>query len=278
MKIAVVCAPGLGDALIFHIASHHLAFAGHEVTTFSPHRFGRWLPHSHFASGEVGSFDAIFLQHDNSASAKSLHSRPQPIYTFYGSHQLQKHGPLRVGCDYVCDPNRTMVDNVVTALQFLFRIRANTHNGITPPPALIHRKFAKRVVIHTTSRDPKKNWDLGKFSYCAEKLKQEGYEPTFLPQFSTLDELFAFLYESGYFLGNDSGPGHIASCLNIPHLIIGTSEKHMRLWRPGWAPGEIVVPPSWIPNLKGIRFREKHWKRFISVGKVMNRFQKMVHL
>lgn len=270
MKIAVVCAPGLGDALILHIASHHLALAGHEVTTLTPHHFGRWLPHS-----DSDDFDAFFLQHDNSPRAKSIHARPQTVYTFYGSHQLEKHGPLRVGYDYVCDPNQTMVDNVVTALRLLFRIPATPDNGITPPAELTHRKFSKRVVIHTSSRDPNKNWSLEKFIQCAELLKQEGYEPVFLPQFPTLDELFAFIYESSYFLGNDSGPGHIASCLQIPHLIIGTAERHMRLWRPGWSPGEIVVPPSWIPNLKGIRFREKHWKRFISVGKVMNRFKKM---
>lgn len=275
MKIAVVCAPGIGDALILHIVSHHLALAGHSVTTVTPHRFGKWLPGYSFAD-ETADCHAVFLQHDNSARAKEILKLDKPIYTFYGKHQVAKHGPLRTGLDFVCDPNRTMVENAVKALQSLFQIRATFENGLKPPPGLIHRRHRKRVAIHTTSGNAVKNWPLAKFERVAKWLESEGFEPAFLPQFGSLEDLASFIYESGYFLGNDSGPGHMASYFKIPHLIIGKEEKQMHLWRPGWSRGEVVVPPRWVPNWKGLRLRENHWKKFISVNNVINRFKKNV--
>lgn len=268
MKIAVVCAPGVGDAVILHIVSHHLALAGFDVLTDTPHQFGRWLSDYHF--GPYENCDAIFLQYDNTARSKRIHDLDKPVYTFYGSYQLSKHGPLRPGLDYVSDLNRTMVDNVVTSLKTLFALPATSANGFTPPPGLIHRRFEKRVAIHTTSGAPSRNWPLPKFEKVAHWLESQGYEPALLPQFPSLEELTSFIYESGYFLGNDSGPGHIASCLQIPNLIIGREERHMRHWRPGWGLTEIVVPPRWIPNWKNFRLREKKWKSFISTKRVIN--------
>lgn len=268
-KLLVVCSPGVGDALIMHIASHHLREAGFEVATSTPHRFGRWLAGYQF--GGLDDCDAVFLQYDNRPESKAVHALDKAVYTFYGSHRLEKQGPLRIGFDYVCDPNRTMVDNVVTSLQTLFDISATKENGLRPFAGLIHRRHKKRVAIHSTSRDPDRSWH--KFHPLADWLKSEGYEPAILPQFPTLEDLASFIYESGYFIGNDSGPGHIASCLKIPHLIIGRAEKHMKFWRPGWTEGEVVVPSRWIPNWKGFRLRETHWKQFITLNNVIKRFK-----
>lgn len=271
MKIAVICAPGLGDALIMHIISHHLALAGHQVTTVTPHRFGKWLPGYSF--GDEEDCEAIFLQHDNRTKAEEIRRLKKPVYTFFGSHKISKHGELRSGFDYVCDPNLTMVDNVVMALKSLFQIEATRDNGLRPPVGLVHRRHLKRVVIHTTSSNPSRNWPEKKFHKVAKWLAAQGFEPSFLPTFPTLEELISYIYESGYFLGNDSGPGHIASCLQIPNLVIGNREKHMRLWRPGWGLGEIVTPPRWIPNWKIMR---KEWKLLITTNSVINKLKQRV--
>jgi hypothetical protein len=274
MKIAVVCAPGVGDAVILHIVSHHLTLAGFEVVTHSPHRFGQWL--AGYPFGDWNGCDAIFLQHDNTPQSKAIHSLDTPVYTFYGSHILAKHGPLRTGYDYVCDLNRTMVDNVVTSLQTLFHIAATADNGFRPPLGLTHRKYIRRIAIHTTSGHPDKNWPLKKFLKVAKWLEKQGYEPSILPNFPSLEEMTSFIYESGFFLGNDSGPGHIASCLQIPHLIIGKEEKQMRHWRPGWGYGEVLTPPLWIPNWKPFQLRKNNWKSFITKSKVINTFKHKV--
>lgn len=263
MKIGVVCAPGIGDALILHIASHHLALRGFEVITDTPHRFGKWLSGYSFGAAEC---DTIFLQHDNSPKAKEIHASSKQVYTFYGSHQESKHGPLREGFDFVADPNVSMVDNMVQCLQTLFSIPATKDNGFRPPPGLVHRKNLRKVLIHTTSRDPQKNWPLPKFLKVAAWLESKGYEPTLLPHLPSLEELAATIYESGCFLGNDSGPGHIASLLDIPHLIIAREERQMRLWQPGWRQGAIALPPTW-------KFFQNRWKTFVTTKNVINKLK-----
>ncbi len=284
-KIAVVCAPGIGDALILHIASYQLKLHGFEVTTFTDHRFGNWLAGYSFEMQPeldrieecFANFDAIFLQHDNSPKAKKIYSLSKPVYTFYGSHLASKHGPLKSGYDFVCNPDQTMVENVATSLKKLFHLGdVGKENGLTPPAGLIHRKFANRVLIHTTSGKEEKCWPKPKFLEVAEELWKAGFETSFLPQCPSLESLASMIYETGFFLGNDSGPGHFASYFQIPHLIIGKTEKEMRLWRPGWKAGEIVYPPNWIPNWKGFRLRENHWRTFISAKNVVKRFKKNV--
>ena len=274
MKIGIICAPGVGDALILHIASHQLKLAGFEVVTETPHSFGRWL--SGYRFGETSACEALFLQHDNSLKANQIQSLSCPVYTFYGSYHLLKHPPLRKGLDFVCDLNRTMVENVVASLEALFSIRATPDNGFRPPPELTHRKHKKRVVIHATSGHPARNWPERKFLKVARWLEGEGYEPSFLPLFPSLEQLSSYLYESGFFLGNDSGPGHLASLLEIPYLIIGRQERHMRHWRPGWGKGAIIVPPKWVPNWKGLRLRDHKWKTFITSKNVINTLERSV--
>ncbi|MBX7067734.1 MAG: hypothetical protein K1X28_10965 [Parachlamydiales bacterium] len=273
MKFSVVCSPGVGDLAILHIASHHLKKAGHEVVTVSPHRFGKWLQGYQF--GEIGNPDAIFLQYGNDPDSAALRQNNN-VYTFFGSHHISKHGPLKPGFDFVADLNRTMVDNVVKSLKTLFGIEASNENGFCPPQGLVHRRFSERIAIHTTSGSPFRNWPKEKFEAFAKWARDQGFEPMFLPQFPTLEALTSFIYESGYFLGNDSGPGHIASCLKIPHLIIGREERHMRHWRPGWGHGAVITPPKWIPNWKGFRLREKYWSKFISSRDVINSFKDII--
>lgn len=274
-KIAVVCAAGIGDGLIMHMVSHHLQTLGYEVTTFSPHlsSFGPWLKSYSFAkepSDTFENFDAIFLQHDNSPKAKRIHSLPLPVYTFYGSHNPSKHGALRQQLDFVCDPNQTMVENTVAAMHHFFG-SASKENGLSVPKGLIHRKFPRRIAIHPTSTSAAKNWSKDKFLSLACELKQKGYEPVFTvaphelkewdgPLFPTLADLSSFIYESGMFIGNDSGTGHLASYLHIPHLILGPDPIQLRLWRPGWGMGATMTPPLWLTRGKLLK---KGWRSFI---------------
>lgn len=272
MKFSVICSPGVGDLAIMHIVSHHLVLSGNQVITVTPHRFGKWL--SGYQFNEIESSDATFLQYDNTPRSKQIREKNN-VFTFFGSHKISKHGPLKPGYDFVADPNKTMVDNIVSSLKTLLNIDATSDNGLRPPKGLIYRRFSKRIAIHTTSGNPFRNWPEKKFQIFANWALSEGFEPIFLPQFPSLEELISFIYESGYFLGNDSGPAHIASCLRIPNLTIGRDEKHMRHWRPGWG-GSVITPPKWVPNWKGLRLRENYWRSFITTKSVINLFKHTV--
>jgi hypothetical protein len=282
-KIAVVTAPGIGDGLILHVASHNLVQMGWDAATFNDHLggFGRWLRGYRFEKQpplerieEIFSgYDAVLLQHDNTEKAKRIKALSLPVYGFYGSHNPSKHGEMS-SLDFVCDPNRNMVENVANAVERWFGA-CGKENGMRPPDGLVHRKTKRRIAIHASSGAEEKNWPLEKFLAVAKKLENEGYHPVFLTKekFPTLEELASFLYESGAFLGNDSGPGHIASCLGIPSLIIGKEERQMRLWAPGWRLAEIAVPPRWTSSWRWTRSR---WKKFISINHITKRLKDKV--
>lgn len=286
-KFGVIPAKGIGDALIFHIASHHLTSLGLETVTFSNHlpKFGAWLKGYSFALepplAEIeeifAPFSHLFLQHDNSPKAKKILTLPIPVFTFFGSHNPAKHGAYRPNLDYIADPRITMVENVSCALKKFFH-STSLENGLTPPKGLIHRRYTNRIAIHPTSSSEKKNWPKAKFLRLYKILKEKGLDPVFTvsseerghwpsaPLFTSLEETTSFLYESGAFIGNDSGLGHIASYLKIPHLIIGPSQKHLSLWRPGWHPGICCCPPLWIDKIKWTR---EMWKTFITINSVI---------
>ena len=161
-------------------------------------------------------------------------------------------------------------------------------NGIMPLPNLIHRQYKKRIMIHPTSSKKMKNWPAEKFIKLVKILTNKGYEvffivpqeeralwekiipsPSMLPNFSSLSEIALWIYESNYFIGNDSGMGHLASCLGIPTLSIISRSGMARMWRPAWGKGIVVTPTSLIPSRK---LKEKIWKHFVSVKKVAKEF------
>ncbi len=296
MNFALVCADGIGDALITSIAAHNLRKAGHQVTIFSSHlpKFGKlleagnYLPMTKNWKEAVKPFDAVILQHEDTLRAKEIRSfrnEGLDLYIIYTNYRFSKHGPLLIGRDYPVDETKPLVYNVCKALFELFQIKATTQNCLIPKLALDHRKYEKRVIIHPTSTREDKNWLKRRFIKLANRLEKLGFEPQFIvaPEeradwpnslsSTTLEELVAIIYEAGFFIGNDSGPVHLASYYQIPHLVI-CQGRQMPLWSPGWGKPEIIQPPQWIPNIKGMRLRQDKWKYFISSGSVLRRFLK----
>lgn len=288
-KIGVVCASGIGDALIMQMVGHYLQTQGCEVVTFSDHlnSFGAWLKGYSFdhqpsldqIEQVFQSFDALFLQHDNSLKAYAIKKLPIPIYTFYGSFKPSKHGCFRAEWDFLCDPKKTMVDNTAAAMNQFFG-GFSTENGLRAPEGLLHRRFKNRIAIHPTSNSKRKNWPKTKFHALAADLRKKGLDPVFTtapheadewegPLFPTLEDLASFIYESRAFIGNDSGTGHLASYLEIPHLIIGADPLHFQLWQPGWRKGRIVTPPPYLPKWKIIK---NNWKTFVTKRNIIKNF------
>ena len=294
-RIAIICAAGIGDALITSIAAHQLRKTGVEATVFSPHLqgFGRWLeegeylPYAEDWTDALRSFDAVLLQHDNTLRARSileLRKAGLPIYVFYTNYRLSKHGPLLQGFDFPFDETKTMVENTKTGMKTLFGIEAGGRCVLSPPVGLVHRKVDRRILIHPMSTSEDKNWLKERFFHLADKLRGRGFEPLFIlspsekgsfpdelpaPPFATLADLADAVYESGGFIGNDSGPAHLASYLSIPLAVI-CQGRQMPLWSPGWHPPRLILPPRWVPNIKGMRLRENKWKYFITTKRVLN--------
>ncbi len=310
-KIAVFCAEGLGDSLMMMVASCAYQKKGYDVTTFSNQMpyFSDWFPGFTFRKkppledfeAVLAPFDIVILQHENSPKAKRVYELGREkkhfeVISFYNNYRKQKHYPIREGLDFAFDEKKPMVENVSISLQKLLDTSSSfTEIGMEIPKTLVPRKQKKRVVIHPTSSSFVKNWLPQKFIKLAKSLKKRGFEPVFslkkeeeapfLPALEegisiassqTLGELASLLYESGYFIGNDSGPAHLASYLQIPSLVIAHSKRGITHWRPGWKEAVIILPPDWVPNIKGMRFRDDFWAHLIFTRGVLKAFEKKV--
>lgn len=298
MKCALFPCEGMGDCLITLVLAHNLSLQGHTVHTYHPFmaQMQELFPHlplfprSH--SFDLGSYDRIFVFYEK-------HAWMQGVL----KEALEKHREKTTVLNPIATPNRdypfweegnfdgtqTFVDNLV---QFCHDKLGIAHpvksNGIQLPSWVEKKKYPNRVIIHPTSSRPGKNWTKEKFLKLADQLKKKGLEPVFIltkeeqkewpevdaPVFENLVALAHFVAESIYMIGNDSGIGHLASCLGIPTLTICRSSLTAHFWKPAWTEGALIVPPKWIPNLKGLRWRDHKWQMFISVRKVLKEFYK----
>lgn len=309
MKAAVICSQGIGDGLLMMVASHRLFSRGYTVTTYQDalHQLSKWFPDHQFKKRssldqiekQLRPYDLIILQNDNSDLSKSLiklykQGKLHNLSIFYSSYEEGKHAPL-TSWDRVFDRSRPMVDNIAEAIASVLQCnQISKNNGLVAPAGLEKGQYSKRILIHPTSTTPHRTWDPYKFIDVAQLLVHKGYEVAFcvspqersewvplvegsfqLPIFPTLNELAAYVYESSFLIGNESGTGHLASNLHIPTLIIASCRKQMALWRPGWFAGKVITPYRFIPNFKGSRLREKQWKAFISPKRVVRTFQFM---
>jgi hypothetical protein len=306
MKCAVFSCLGLGDGLISLVLSNNLSKEGHDVITYHPFLSGLqdWFPRSRidtfpkkeFFEDELRSFDKIFIFFEKTPSmaevinfCKSQLSEKtviiNPIATAKTNYPYWENARF--------NGTNPFADNLQMFCRDILLLKdAGKVNGISPPSRYQKGKFTNRVILHPTSSRAGKNWPKKHFLSLAKALKKKGYEPCFIltdeerkdwlgaashaPTFSHLSELAGYIYESFAMIGNDSGIGHLSSCLGLPTVTICRSEAVFSFWRPSWSRGCCVLPPPWIPNVKGLRLRDKYWRFFIPKAKVLKAFFQLV--
>lgn len=306
MQLAILCANGLGDGLLMMIIANNFSLKGHSVTIFHENfallsplfpnaSFQDYPPLSDFEK-TFREYELVVVENDHSEKAWKLFAlREQKILsniTFLFPTPYKKTCMPR---DFTFNTKIPVASNLVRAAESLLQATNLTKdNGIEIPKSFIHKKYPKRVVIHPTSKDPKRNWKKSQFMDLAKKLTENGFSVFFavsieekkdftectkypFPEFSSFFDLACFIYESGYLIGNDSGLGHLASNLQIPTVTISGNPKRVRLWRPDFAKNQVATIPFPLPNFKGINFRvrERYWQNFISVSRVWKKFKQL---
>lgn len=133
----------------------------------------------------------------------------------------------------------------------LFPSNATTHQ---PPYA----------VIHPVASEPAKTWPADRFLAIADHLHRSiDLKPIFIAapgedlsafhRFTTLTNLPLgqtkhLLSGATLFLGNDSGPAHMAAAFQIPSIVLfGPSDPIV--WAPWRTPSEVIVSESGIHNI-----------------------------
>lgn len=122
------------------------------------------------------------------------------------------------------------------------------------------RLFAERstptgvCVLHPAASAPEKTWPAGNFRAVAARLKQEGLEPVFiagggesLAAFNEyrclagapLSEVKSLLAGASLFIGNDSGPAHIAAAFGVRSIVLFGPSDH-EIWAP-WKTDSVVL-------------------------------------
>lgn len=119
---------------------------------------------------------------------------------------------------------------------------------------------APEVVIHLGSGSPAKCWPVANFHALANALQKRGWHTALLcgpvereRQISVgnlpalhppdLRSLAGLLAKAALFIGNDSGPGHIAAAVGTPTLtLFGPTDP--RLWAPRGKRSQVLQAPA----------------------------------
>ena len=133
------------------------------------------------------------------------------------------------------------------------KLAAGTSRSVGGPVAVIH-------AVAT----PEKVWRADGFLAVAERLKQSGLEPIFiggaaddLSPFrayrvmagAPLEEIKTLLAGAALFVGNDSGPAHIAAAFGVPSVVVfGPSDP--AIWGPWRTVSKIIQSPEGMGRVK----------------------------
>lgn len=88
-------------------------------------------------------------------------------------------------------------------------------------PAQPEPRAGRHIVIHTGAGQTVREWPRERFEEIASRLRTDGWQVTMLDDsLRDLDQLLAILRTADRFVGNDSGPGHLAALLGVPTFTI----------------------------------------------------------
>jgi len=119
------------------------------------------------------------------------------------------------------------------------------------------------AVIHPIAATPAKTWPSQRFLHAAEHIAHKGLEPIFiggpgdnLEPFARyrcltgqpLEQTKSILAGASLFLGNDSGPAHVAAAFGLPVAVLfGASDPVV--WAPWKTAAEQIIAPDGLANL-----------------------------
>lgn len=296
---------GLGDGVNCLVLSNNLHLNGWKVDTYqnSIGSMQNWFPQLRVQSYPdleelpriLSTYDWFFVVHNDTfpfvqhliqEGKRRFPDRIKVIYLYPSKNIVNE--PYYSDC--LTDPGLSIAENMRLFCEKILHLpKISRSNGFIPPTGIFPRKYPKRIAIHPTSARETRNWPKEKFLQFAKYLKEEGFDPVFIPGtkegwedlgfeialFPNLDLLARYLYESGFLIGNDSGLGHLASALGIPTLTFCRRKTWANMWAPSFHKGVVVTPSSLIPNIRGLRLRDRYWKKFISVEKAKRAFERL---
>lgn len=129
-----------------------------------------------------------------------------------------------------------------------------------PAPATPH------AIVHPFASAPDKIWPAERFVSIAEHLRRTGVEPIIVAGseddirpfrifrvVSRLTELKSLLKEANLFLGNDSGPAHMAAAFRVPVVVLFGPSSNPLIWSPWRTKCAVLVETDGIEKIEASR-------------------------
>jgi ADP-heptose:LPS heptosyltransferase len=119
------------------------------------------------------------------------------------------------------------------------------------------------AVIHPVAATPEKTWRADGFLAVAERLRELGLDPVFIGASSDdltpfrawrtiagapLAEIKSLLAGASFFVGNDSGPAHMAAAFGLPVVVV-FGNSNPAIWGPWRTAAEVVAAPAGIGQI-----------------------------
>lgn len=123
------------------------------------------------------------------------------------------------------------------------------------------------AVIHPVAAIPGKTWRSDGFLAVAHRLREHGMEPVFIgaagddlapfAEFRTvagapLEEIKTLLAGASFFVGNDSGPAHMAAAFGLPVVVI-FGNSNPAIWGPWRTASEVLSAPGGIGEVTTVQ-------------------------
>lgn len=157
-------------------------------------------------------------------------------------------------------------EHMASAMFYLGVERTWIPRAFVPAPEgrSAHAPAGGYAVLHPLAATPEKTWPAASFMEAAEFVsKKMGLEPVFiggpgedLSSFSkwqtvsgaALREVAQLMRDASLFLGNDSGPAHLAAAFGLPLVVLfGPSDSE--IWSPWRTVGKVLKAEGPIPNI-----------------------------
>jgi ADP-heptose:LPS heptosyltransferase len=132
--------------------------------------------------------------------------------------------------------------------------------GLSASPAAPARPYA---VLHAVATAAAKSWRADGFLEVARQIEASGLEPVFIGaagddlrpfahyrvvQGAPIDQIKTLLAGASLFVGNDSGPAHMAAAFGLASVVIfGASDP--AIWGPWRTRAEVVTAPGGMNNI-----------------------------
>lgn len=119
------------------------------------------------------------------------------------------------------------------------------------------------AILHPVASKPEKTWPAENFVAVASRLQREGLHPIFIggpgddmsrfAAFRTitgapLGEIKSLLAGASMFIGNDSGPAHMAAAFGVPSVVLFGPSDH-EVWAP-WKTDAVVLKSEDIREIR----------------------------